>query len=218
LDEIKELRQAKDAEKKQIQSVLAWKDKSVGELEAQLAGCRAEVETYTAQVASLRKEISNILEDKEALRRELDVALSVRPTGFFREATGTLYSLRCVSPFNVIPISASQNQERGVEGLRSELRSAEMIIDDMKAQHTNWVSCCGIFLLCRGCGLQQQHLLTWCRWLQMRQAQRREADLEAITAELTESIAAKQRRIESLEASALHSGDSSQVNDLEMHR
>ena len=52
----------------------------------------------------------------------------------------------------------------------------------------------------------------------MRQAQRREAELEATNAELTESIAAKQRKIEALESSAMHMGDSSQVTDLEMHR
>lgn len=33
-----------------------------------------------------------------------------------------------------------QNQERGVEGLRAELLQSQMTIDDMKAQHTAWVS------------------------------------------------------------------------------
>jgi hypothetical protein len=32
-----------------------------------------------------------------------------------------------------------QNQERGVEGLRRELKAAEAQIDEMKAQHSAWV-------------------------------------------------------------------------------
>lgn len=52
----------------------------------------------------------------------------------------------------------------------------------------------------------------------MRQAQRREQELEATTAELTESMAAKQREIETLKASFHQMGDSSHSTDLEMHR
>ena len=32
-----------------------------------------------------------------------------------------------------------QNQERGVEGLRAELKEAQATIDDMKMQHSAWV-------------------------------------------------------------------------------
>lgn len=53
---------------------------------------------------------------------------------------------------------------------------------------------------------------------QMRQAQRREQELEGTNAELSESIAAKQREVETLKASFQQMGDSSHSTDLEMHR
>jgi hypothetical protein len=54
----------------------------------------------------------------------------------------------------------------------------------------------------------------------MRQAQRREAELEGVNAELTESMAAKQREADQLKAAlALQgAGGGSQAADLEIHR
>ena len=34
---------------------------------------------------------------------------------------------------------ARSNQERGVEGLRQELREAQAVLDETKAQHAGWV-------------------------------------------------------------------------------
>ncbi|EWM21254.1 hypothetical protein Naga_100908g2 [Nannochloropsis gaditana] len=52
----------------------------------------------------------------------------------------------------------------------------------------------------------------------MRQAQRREAELESTTADLTASLAAKQREIETLKASFHALGDSREIVDMESQR
>ncbi|KAM3569354.1 hypothetical protein VYU27_008552, partial [Nannochloropsis oceanica] len=85
---------------------------------------------------------------------------------------------------------ARSNQERGVEGLRQELREAQGALDEAKLQHSAWA----------------------------RQTQRREAELEGTIAELTASLAAKQRELETLKASFHSLGDNSQTTDLELHR
>lgn len=50
LDEIREIKQAKDVDRRQFNAAMGAKDKQVSELESQLVGAKAEAESYSQQV------------------------------------------------------------------------------------------------------------------------------------------------------------------------